>query len=207
MQNVLDRLNKIEKILIATNNSYKILEIKDVLKDFNTKLYTLKDFGIAVDIMEDGNTLEENALKKAKGTFGILNIPAISDDTGLFVKALNEEPGIFSARYAGESATYEENRNKLLDNLKNIPEKNRTARFESVICFYANGEEYYFFKGICDGKIISEARGTNGFGYDPIFVPEGTTKTFAELSDKEKNVISHRALALEKFKEFVNSNF
>lgn len=198
-------INTFGKILLATNNPHKISEIKFVLNTSNLKLLSLKDFGVTVKIIEDENSLEKNAFKKAKEISRILNIPTLADDTGLFVKALNDEPGIYSARYAGENVTYEENRKKLLDELKNIPEVERSARFESVICFYVNQKDYYFFEGVCEGNIIHEARGTNGFGYDPLFIPDGECKTFAELSDKEKNKISHRAIALRKFKEFFES--
>lgn len=194
-----------QKILIASNNSHKISEIKSVLYHSNLKLLSLKDFGIAVDVVEDGNTLKENAFKKAKEVYNILGIPALSDDTGLFVEVLNGEPGVYSARYAGEDATYEDNRNKLLGRLNSISDEKKNARFESVICFHVNEKEFYFFEGICEGTIIKEVRGTNGFGYDPVFLPKGFNKTFAELSDKEKNEISHRAIALQKFSKFYKS--
>lgn len=144
---------------------------------------------------------------KARKINSVLNISTIADDTGLFVEALNGEPGIYSARYAGENASYEDNCVKLLSDLKDVPENKRTAKFESVICFYVCEKEYYFFKGICKGKIIELGRGSNGFGYDPLFVPEDLTKTFAELSDEEKNKISHRARALQKFKTFSAAYF
>lgn len=191
------------KILIASNNKNKIKEIQTTLGETECpELLSLNDFGITADILEDGNTLEENALIKAKYVFKLLNIPTVSDDTGLFVDALNGEPGIYSARFAGEDASYDDNCNLLLSKLKNVSEENRTARFESVICYFINDDEYYFFKGVCQGKIIESKTGENGFGYDPLFVPDGISKTFAELSDMEKNQISHRAKALEKFKEF-----
>lgn len=196
------------KILIASNNKNKVSEITSIISAFpELKIYSLKDFGISVEVDEDGNTLEENALIKARKINSVMNISAIADDTGLFVEALNGEPGIYSARYAGESASYKDNCLKLLSDLKDVPENERTAKFESVICFYVCENEYYFFKGICTGKIIELGRGVNGFGYDPLFVPEGLTKTFAELSDEEKNKISHRARALQKFKTFSTSYF
>ena len=196
------------KIIIATNNQHKTVEIRSILKENNKiKILSLKDFGIKADINEDGKTLEENALIKAAYVYKLLGIPALADDTGLFVDALNGEPGVYSARYAGEDATYEDNCKKLTSHLENIPEDKRTAEFVSVICLYINEKDHYFFKGTCKGKIINEGKGTNGFGYDPIFAPEDSEKTFAELNDSEKNKISHRALALKKFKTFSDSYF
>ncbi|MEO8209818.1 MAG: RdgB/HAM1 family non-canonical purine NTP pyrophosphatase [bacterium] len=196
------------KILIASNNGHKISEIKSILKNNPfIELFSLKDFGVKVDVIEDGNTLEENALKKAKEINKVFNIPTLSDDTGLFVEALNGEPGVYSARYSGENASYQDNCDKLLSRLENIKIVKRTARFESVICYYLTENEYYFFKGICDGNIIKEERGKNGFGYDPLFIPEKSNKTFAELEDDEKNKISHRGRSLKKFKDFSDSYF
>lgn len=195
---------KQKEILIASSNEHKINEIKEILRNENTiKIFSLKDFSICIETTEDGSTLEENAFKKAKAAFDVLRIPAISDDTGLFVAALNGEPGIYSARYAGENATYESNCRKLLYNMKNIREGKRNARFESVICLYSGKEIQHYFKGICEGTIVEKERGENGFGYDPLFLPEGFTKTFAEMNDKEKNSVSHRCRALQKLKEFI----
>ena len=196
------------KILIASNNKHKISEIKSVLSSLpKITFYSPEDLNINIDVVEDGNTLEENALIKARQIYSFSKMPTLSDDTGLFVDALNGEPGVYSARYAGENATYDDNCVKLLSALKDVTENKRSSRFESVICFYVNENEYYFFKGICNGNIIKEGRGENGFGYDPLFVPEGSIKTFAELSDEEKNKISHRALALQKFRDFSTSYF
>ncbi|HMQ67644.1 MAG TPA: RdgB/HAM1 family non-canonical purine NTP pyrophosphatase [Ignavibacteria bacterium] len=195
------------KILMATNNKNKLKEIRSVLSSLKTiSVYSLNDFGITAEIAEDGKTLEDNALLKAEYVFRLLDIPAISDDTGLFVDALNGEPGIYSARYAGENASYSDNCKKLLSNLKSVRSEDRKARFESVICLYTGIDEYKFFKGICKGKIIENEKGTNGFGYDPVFVPDGMSGTFAELSAEEKNLISHRALALRSFREFIEKN-
>lgn len=201
-------MNNSIKVLLATNNPHKVNEIKSVLENIpQIGFYSLSDFGISLEVVEDGKTLEENALIKAKAVYEILNIPTLSDDTGLFVDFLNGEPGVYSARYAGENATYEDNCIKLLANLNNVHDNKRAAQFESVICFYVNAAEYYFFKGICSGKIIKEKRGRNGFGYDPVFVPDGMNKTFAELPDDQKNDISHRGIALKKFKSFSDSYF
>lgn len=196
-----------KKILIASGNHNKITEIKYALKDIpEIELLSLKYFGIKVEVTEDGDTLEKNSFKKAEEIFNIFKIPSLSDDSGLFVDAINGEPGIFSARYAGENASYEDNCNKLLLNLENIPSEKRDAYFETVICFYINKNEYYFFKGICKGKIISEFRGENGFGYDPLFIPDGHIKTFAEMPENEKNLISHRVNALKEFRNFLMAN-
>ena len=173
--------------------------------DEEFRIYSSRDFGICIDVEENGITLEENAFKKALKNYQVLNMPVISDDTGLFVEAINGEPGVFSARYAGIDSTYSENCNKLLSVMNNIPESKRSAGFESVICLLINETEFYFFKGICKGLILNEIRGKNGFGYDPLFVPDGYDQTFAELSNSVKNKISHRALALQKFKNFIDS--
>lgn len=191
------------KILLATANRNKILEINSILKDIpDLRILSIHDFGIKPLISEDKNTLDENSYKKALDIYNIFRIPAVSDDTGLFVDALNGEPGVHSARYAGKSASYSDNCNKLLLNLREIPPESRTARFETVICFYPDNK---LFRGICKGKIINEPRGKNGFGYDPIFIPEGYEKTFAELSDSEKNKISHRSKALQELKKYLIS--
>lgn len=191
------------KLLIASGNQHKITEIKSMLKTVpNLTIRSLKDFGISIEVDEDGDTLRDNAFKKAKEYSEFFEMPALSDDTGLFVDALNGEPGVFSSRYSGENATYDDNKKKLLNSLKNVPEERRTAEFRSVICYYVDPKEYYFFEGICKGKIIFEERGENGFGYDAVFVPDNFKKTFAELTESEKNKISHRAIALLKFREF-----
>lgn len=196
------------KILIASGNKHKFNEISEILKSVpEIKLYSPYTFGISIDVIEDGTTLKENAFIKADKNFGILNMPVLSDDTGLFVDALNGEPGVYSARYAGKNATYSDNCQKLLSELNHIPSLDRTARFESVICLYINKKEFYFFNGICKGLILNEIRGKNGFGYDPLFVPEGYEQTFAELTDTVKNKISHRAVALQKFRDFSESYF
>lgn len=192
------------EILIASSNQHKIGEIKSMLQNIpKLKIYSLRDFSISIDVIEDGATLEENAFKKAKASFDVLKLPSISDDTGLFVDALRGEPGIFSARYAGEDATYEDNCRKLLKNLEDIPAALRNANFESVICLYVSETVQHYFKGICKGRIISHQLGKNGFGYDPIFMPNGHEKTFAEMNDKEKNDISHRGKALKELEKFI----
>ncbi|MBL8008482.1 MAG: RdgB/HAM1 family non-canonical purine NTP pyrophosphatase [Ignavibacteria bacterium] len=195
-----------KKILIATGNSHKINEIKLLLQDFpGLKILSLKDFCIKPEITEDKDSLEKNSLKKARETYNILKIPCVSDDTGLFVEALNGAPGVHSARYSGENATYDSNCRKLLYELKDIPAKDRNAYFETVICLYINDNENYFFNGICKGRIINEVRGKYGFGYDPVFVPEGYDRTFAEMTNEEKNNVSHRSAAVKSFAGFLKN--
>lgn len=193
-----------KKILIASGNSHKIKEISSIISDIpSLEMTSLKNFGISLEVDENGSTLEENALIKAKAVYKLLEMPVISDDTGLFVNALNGEPGIYSARYAGVDASYKDNCNKLLKNLREIEDDKLQADFKCCICLLINSDKYYFFEGICRGKICRSPRGENGFGYDPVFLPDGFEKTFAELTDDEKNVISHRGRALEKLKEFL----
>lgn len=195
------------KILIATNNKHKVEEIREILKNDKFELLTLSDLKIEIEVEEDKDTLEGNALKKAEEMFRIAGMPTIADDTGLFVDALNGEPGVYSSRYAGEEATYDDNCVKLLKNLKDVPAGKRTAYFKTVVCFYESENKYNFFEGICRGKIDTEKRGKKGFGYDPLFIPDGYNITFAEMSEKEKNEISHRGKAFEKSGEFINNNF
>ena len=192
-----------KEILVSSNNADKLSEIKEVFKDENLKILSLKDGNINIDVIEDQDTLEGNALKKAKEIFLISKVPTISDDTGLFVEALNGEPGVYSSRYAGENVSYNDNCVKLLENMDGIPEQQRIAYFKCVICFYVWEDKYYMFDGICSGKIINEKRGSKGFGYDPLFIPAGFDKTFAEMDIDRKNEISHRGKALEKLRRFI----
>jgi len=144
-----------------------------------------------LDVVEDTDTLEGNAELKARAFFDKAQIPVIADDTGLEIDALDGRPGVYSARFAGEDVTYADNRRKALELLANIPDKKRTARFRTVICYF-DGKRKEFIEGRCDGKIIFEDRGDAGFGYDQIFMPDGYDRTFAEMSADEKNAISHR---------------
>jgi len=196
----------VKQLILATNNKHKVEEIKSILSNLNLEVLSLKDIGVEIEVIEDGKTLEKNALKKAKEIFLATNIPSLADDTGLEVFALNGEPGVYSARYSGENATYKGNCEKLLFNLKNISEEKRQAQFRSVIAFVSHDIETTV-EGTCSGKIISDMRGENGFGYDPLFLLDGFTKTFAELSSEEKNKISHRAKALEKMKGVLEKYF
>ena len=186
------------KILIATNNIHKVAEIKNILKNDKIELLTLSDLNINIEVEEDKDTLEGNALKKAEEVYKIAKIPTIADDTGLFVDSLNDEPGVFSSRYAGENATYDDNCNKLLNTMNNIPEEKRGAYFKTVVCIYESYNK---------GRITKQKHGEKGFGYDPLFIPEGFDKTYAEMSDEEKNSISHRGKAFVKAGDFISEYF
>lgn len=190
------------EIIFASNNSHKIHEIRDLLGS-SFKLLSLKDINIDDDIPENELTLEGNALCKARHIFIATGKDAFADDTGLEVEALNGRPGVHSARFAGENKNPDENIRKLLDLLGDNPD--RKARFRTVIALIFKGSEY-FFEGIITGTILKEKRGDNGFGYDPVFIPDGKTVTFAEMELGEKNLISHRALAFSKLKRFLSEN-
>jgi len=181
-------------LIFATNNSNKVIEVRSLLND-NFKILSLTEAGIEIDIPEPFNTLEENAIEKADVIYKLKGINCFAEDTGLEVNALNGEPGVKSARYAGNERSFENNIDKLLYNLNDVSD--RSARFRTVICLLVNGK-HNIFEGECTGTIISEKRGVNGFGYDPVFVPDGATKTFAEMSLPEKNIYSHRKKATEK---------
>lgn len=185
-------------IVIATTNKGKLREFKDLLKDLNIDIKSLDDFGPIPEAIEDGETFDDNAYKKALHTAKILGIPAIADDSGLVVEALNGEPGVYSARYAGEHATDAENLEKLLDRLKGV--KNRKASFQCVLSIAVPAGAALTYEAKCDGIIIDEKRGENGFGYDPVFYFEEYGKTFAEMTLEEKAKVSHRGKALAEVK-------
>lgn len=188
-------------IIFATNNQNKVEEVRAVLGSrFN--IITLKEAGIDIDIPEPHDTLEANASEKSKTIFEITKQNCFSEDTGLEVATLNGEPGVKSARYAGEARSFDDNIEKLLSKLASSNDK--TARFRTVISLILDEKEY-FFEGICNGKIISERKGNNGFGYDPVFIPDGSDKTFAEMDMAEKNKFSHRKKAMEKLIQFLNN--
>ena len=189
------------KIVFATNNKHKLEEIRDLLKN-KFEVVSLKEIGFNEDIPETGKTLKENASIKSNYIHDRYNINCFADDTGLEVDALNGEPGVYSARYAGEGCSYDDNVNKLLENIKGV--SNRKARFKTVISLIYDDKEY-FFEGQVEGIITEEKHGKGGFGYDPIFLPDGYDKTFAEMPLELKNKISHRALATEKLVEFLNT--
>ncbi len=185
-------------LVVATHNSNKLKEFQKILSDFEIEIKCLNDFGPIPEAVEDGTTFDENAYKKAIHTARILGLPAIADDSGLVVEALNGEPGIYSARYAGDKATDQENVDKLLAKMKGI--KNRKAYFQCVLSIAVPSGPALTYEGKCKGTIIDEKRGENGFGYDPVFFYEKYGKTFAELTLKEKSKVSHRGRALAEIK-------
>lgn len=188
-----------KKIVFATNNQHKLNEIRAIIGD-RFQVLSLKDIDCDCEIEETAQTLKGNAAIKAQFIFERYGLDVFSDDTGLLVEALNGAPGVYSARYAGESCSSEDNIKLLLKNLKG--QSNRKAYFQTVIALILDGKEYYF-EGQVDGKIIEEEKGGEGFGYDPIFVPDGYDETFAEMSSEEKNKISHRGRATAKLVEFL----
>lgn len=187
------------ELIFATNNANKILEVKQDLKGLSIK--GLKEAGIIEDIPETGNTLKENALLKSSFIYTHYHKNCFSDDTGLEVDALNGAPGVYSARYSDPNATPEKNNVKLLTELAG--HTNKTARFKTVVSLILNGEKY-FFEGVCHGQIVPHC-GVDGFGYDPIFQPNGHQVTFAEMTTAQKNEISHRGLAIKKLVAFLNN--
>jgi XTP/dITP diphosphohydrolase len=190
------------KIIFATNNQHKLMEISHLLGDSFT-LLNLKDVNIKEEIPEDYPTLEENALFKAKYIHKVTGMNVFADDTGLEIEALNGGPGVHSARFAGAHKDFSANTKKVLKLMKG--KKNRSAKFRTIIALILDDSEY-LFEGAITGKIINQKRGTKGFGYDPIFIPDGKKSTFAEMTMNDKNMISHRALAFEKLKMFLSQN-
>jgi len=191
------------EIVLATQNPDKIREIKEVLKDLPIKILTLMDLGLKEKVEETGKTLEENALLKAKFWAEKTGKWALADDTGLEVEALNGAPGVHTSRYAGENASYEDNWKKLLKNMEGIPWEKRKARFRCVIAIVSPKGKRYIAEGILEGYITLEAKGNEGFGYDPVFYIPEKGKTLAEMSLEEKNSLSHRGKALQKAKEII----
>ena len=196
-------MNKINQLIIASRNKGKTAEIRELLSGFPISIKNLDDFGPIPEVEEDGETFDENAYKKASFTARVLGYPALADDSGLVVEALNGAPGVLSARYAGLDATNEDRSRKLLQAMKDIP--NRKAAFECVISIAVPTGPALTYEGRCEGLIAESPRGTNGFGYDPIFFFPPLKKTFAELTRQEKSRVSHRGKALEEFRnEFDN---
>lgn len=187
--------------IFATNNQHKLQEVKAILKDI--EITTMEEAGISVDIPENEDTIEGNALAKANYIFNLTGRDCFADDTGLEVEDLNGAPGVFSARYAGVPSDANKNIDKLLLELK--AKTSRKARFRTVIALILQGKEH-IFEGIVEGKIALQRFGQGGFGYDPVFIPDGYEISFAEMLAEKKNKISHRARALEKMNEFLNSS-
>ncbi|MBI2916017.1 MAG: RdgB/HAM1 family non-canonical purine NTP pyrophosphatase [Elusimicrobia bacterium] len=197
-------INTLKEILIGTHNRHKVQEISHLLSDLPVKVRSLNDFPEVMPVVEDGETLEENALKKSVSYAKSTGLLTLADDTGLDVKALRGAPGVFSARYAGEGCSYKDNNRKLLNELKNIANGDRSARFRCVVaCHDPAKNESKVVVGFIEGNILKEARGQQGFGYDPLFFVTSCQKTLAEMTLEEKNRISHRALAVLKAKEIL----
>ena len=189
------------KFVFATNNLHKLEEVRAILKDKAT-IVSLAEAGCADEIPETAETLDENAALKAKYVFEKFGFECFADDTGLEIGCLNGKPGVYSARYAGEPSDSIKNMQKVLQEMEG--EKNRSAQFRTVICLVEDGR-FLYFEGIIKGRIAEAPRGYAGFGYDPIFIPDGYTKSFAELSSETKNAISHRALAVKKLTDYLEN--
>ncbi len=185
------------QFVFATNNKHKLEEARHILK--NHEILSLADLNISVDIPEDFETLEENAMQKAKFIHKLTGMNVFADDTGLEIEALDGRPGVYSARYAGEGCTFEDNVKKVLKELKGI--ENRNAAFVTVVALIVSGQEYFFRGEVC-GRITETSSGLEGFGYDPVFVPHGYEQTFAQMPASLKNSISHRAIAFQKVGDF-----
>lgn len=189
-------------LVFATNNAGKLQEVRSILAQ-KVNILSLTDINFNEDIPETGATFHENASQKSNYIAQRYSVNCFADDSGLEVEALNNEPGVYSAHYSG-SRDMEKNMDLLLNNLNGA--SNRNASFVTVISLLLNGKEY-FFEGRIHGKIIKEQKGLEGFGYDPIFIPEGHDRTFAEMTEKEKNKISHRAIAIQKLATFLKANY
>lgn len=193
-----------DKLLIATNNKHKVEEIGHLLADLQLDILSLREIHNAPVTDEDQPTIEGNALKKAREAFRSTGILSLADDTGLECYFLALNPGVVSARYAGEKASYDDNNRKLLRALKGVPARHRNARFRTIVAVVGKNTEK-IFEGRVEGKILESPRGTGGFGYDPLFVPLGYDATYAEMTIQQKNTLSHRAEALKKAKEFLKT--
>jgi XTP/dITP diphosphohydrolase len=188
------------RLIIGSNNAHKIDEIKNILKDLNYNILSLKEAGIDIEVEENGSTFEENSYIKAKAILDLAGEAVLADDSGLEVFALNGAPGVYSARFAWEHGNDRKNNDRLLELLKDVPDENRGARFVSAIVLLTPDGNKIVGKGYVEGRIGYEEKGTNGFGYDPLFFVPELNKTFAELTSDEKNNISHRKNALEDLK-------
>jgi len=199
-------MSRHKTLVLATHNLFKQKEMKSLLSPLGIIIVGLDDFPQIGDIEETGSTLLENSLIKSRTVYEITGLPSLADDTGLEVDALNGAPGIYSARFAGENATFEDNVNKMLSDMERVEVKRRTARFRTVISFIDKNTELWD-EGFIEGNITVKPEGNDGFGYDPIFQPVNRNKTFAQMGDEEKNEISHRGLALARMKKTLKSYF
>jgi len=202
----------VKRLILASNNKKKIKEMKEILKELEIEVKSLENENINIDVVEDGKTFEENAKKKAKEIYEFLlergdeNFIVLADDSGLSVDYLNGEPGIYSARYAGEHGNDTKNNEKLLENLKEVQKENRGAKFICQLAMFTDQGEYFKVTGDVRGSIIEELHGEGGFGYDPLFYYEPLSKTFGQLTSGEKNEISHRGVALKELKKIIAEN-
>ena len=191
------------ELIVASKNKGKLKEIKEILAETPVKILSMDEAGISIDIEENGTTFEENALIKAKAIFDMTEGIVLADDSGLVVDCLDGAPGIYSARFSGENASDGDNINKLLKMMKDIPCEKRTARFVCAVAVILEDGSYFTVKGNCEGVILDEPQGENGFGYDPVFYVPEYEKTMAQLDENTKNSISHRGNALKLFKESI----
>lgn len=199
-----------KKIVLATNNENKVREIKHIIEDIDLEILTKKEVGLkSVEVEETEETLEGNSLIKANALKARLSEEyiVVADDTGLFVDVLDGAPGVNTSRYGGEEHNDEKNIAKLLKNLEGLPMEKRSARFKTVIAIVEDGKEPAFVEGICEGHIATEKRGDSGFGYDPVFIPENSDKTFSQMSETGKNKVSHRRRAIEELNKFLKENY
>jgi len=190
------------RLLLATGNPGKVAEIESLLAHLPIHLVTPSDLDVSLTVTEDAETLRGNARKKAAAYHDATGLPALADDTGLEIDALDGRPGVHTARFAGPDATPDDNKRRTLEVMEGIGD--RSARFRTVAAFVDEGAETHYFEGVCPGQITTEERGDGGFGYDPLFLPDGHTQTFAEMPADEKNAISHRKKALEHFATFLS---
>jgi XTP/dITP diphosphohydrolase len=191
------------RLMLATRNPHKVSEIAALLSDAGLTVLSFRDFPDLPEVEEDGETLEENAVKKAVTIAAVTGLPSLADDTGLEVDALGGAPGVVSARYAGPGATYDDNNRKLLKALAGVRPPRRTASFRCVVALAVPGKPVRTVEGRTDGVILEEPRGGEGFGYDPVFLPDGHDRTYAEMGAGEKNAVSHRGKAVRAAAELV----
>lgn len=210
----MEKAGKAMKIIFATGNEGKMREIREILRDMDAEILSMKEAGIEIDIEENGSTFEENAEIKARAVAAAVrtgempdDIIVLADDSGLEIDALHKEPGIYSARYLGEDTPYSVKNKNLIDRLEGVPDNKRTARFVCAIAAVLPGGESIVSRGVIEGRIDYEEKGSNGFGYDPIFYVPEFCATTAQLSAAEKNRVSHRARALEAMKEELKRRF
>ncbi len=193
------------KILLASHNRHKAAEFQELVRGLPMELDTLESFPSVGPVEESAPTLEGNAIKKAREVFRLTGVPTLADDTGLEVRYLNDIPGVFSSRFAGPAATYAQNVQKLLVLLRGVPPRRRGARFRTVLAFVPGEGRVELAEGIVVGVILESPRGGGGFGYDPVFLPRGSSRTYGEMDMEEKNRLSHRGRAMERMREILKT--